>query len=251
MNHPLDKVWNLRAETLQAALPARSIDLVLADATYGIGTKYHWGREPKNPEDNWRLLGPIYRDWFRLLRPSGHVVCFQATSSGSHVSNVISKRFRYQEFFSEWFGEWSPLMVLKWTPAGVRYAWFPEQAIVQTAERKKVNLPQDTFLVCYGAWDDYIPHRCFKPLEGIKAIIEMLTKPGDVVLDPFCGSGTTAVACKMTGRHFIVGDMWPAYTRTTLERLAWAEHGQSPYGGREGKGDERRYFYRNGGVVPG
>src|SRR5262249_2154815 len=146
---------------------------------------------------------------------------------------VNERRFKYEEFFSEWFGEYESVVMLKWTMAGSRRAYFPDQAIVQTAKRKKPKLPEKVKFVNYIPEEDYIPHSCFKPIMGLKWIIEMLTKPGDVVLDPFCGSGTTAVACKMSGRHFIVGDMWPAYTRTTLERLAYLPFGQSPYGGRD------------------
>jgi site-specific DNA-methyltransferase (adenine-specific) len=42
--------------------------------------------------------------------------------------------------------------------------------------------------------------------QGVSELIPLLdafTKPGDVVLDPFMGSGTTAVACKMTARRFV------------------------------------------------
>jgi len=41
------------------------------------------------------------------------------------------------------------------------------------------------------------------PLKLYKWLIEMITRPGDLVLDPFLGSGTTAIACKLTGRRFI------------------------------------------------
>lgn len=46
-------------------------------------------------------------------------------------------------------------------------------------------------------------HPTQKPLELIKKIIELTTKRHDIVLDPFIGSGTTALACKLLGRHFI------------------------------------------------
>jgi site-specific DNA-methyltransferase (adenine-specific) len=42
-----------------------------------------------------------------------------------------------------------------------------------------------------------------KPILLIEKILEIATDKGDVVLDPFCGSGTTLVAAKMMGRHYI------------------------------------------------
>ncbi|MBN2390343.1 MAG: site-specific DNA-methyltransferase, partial [Anaerolineae bacterium] len=48
------------------------------------------------------------------------------------------------------------------------------------------------------------------PPEGIVPYIEHYTDPGDLVLDPFCGSGMTGVAALMAGRHAILNDLSPA-----------------------------------------
>jgi DNA modification methylase len=48
-----------------------------------------------------------------------------------------------------------------------------------------------------------VPHPTVKPLNIVMNLIENATSHGDVVLDPFLGSGTTAVAAKMLGRRFI------------------------------------------------
>ncbi len=48
------------------------------------------------------------------------------------------------------------------------------------------------------------------PPEGIVPYIEHYTNPGDLILDPFCGSGMTGVAALMTGRHAILNDLSPA-----------------------------------------
>jgi len=48
------------------------------------------------------------------------------------------------------------------------------------------------------------------PPQGIVPYIEHYTEPGDLVLDPFCGSGMTGVAALMTGRHAILNDLSPA-----------------------------------------
>ncbi len=47
-------------------------------------------------------------------------------------------------------------------------------------------------------------HPTIKPLKFVTNHILLATNPGDIVLDCFAGSGTTAVACKNTGRHFIL-----------------------------------------------
>jgi len=50
------------------------------------------------------------------------------------------------------------------------------------------------------------------PPEGIKRLIEYYTSPGDVILDPFCGSGMTGVAALETNRKAILSDLSPAAT---------------------------------------
>lgn len=46
-------------------------------------------------------------------------------------------------------------------------------------------------------------HPCPKPLEWMRWLVRLATREGETVLDPFCGSGTTGVACVIEGRNFI------------------------------------------------
>jgi site-specific DNA-methyltransferase (adenine-specific) len=59
-----------------------------------------------------------------------------------------------------------------------------------------------------------------KPVLLLEKIIEIVTSPGDGVLDPFCGSGTTLVAAKLLGREFIGIDISKDATTLAKERLA-------------------------------
>jgi len=63
-------------------------------------------------------------------------------------------------------------------------------------------------------------HPMQKPLELIKDIISHSSNKGDVVLDCFVGSGTTAVACKQLGRNFICCDNNAEYVAIANKRLA-------------------------------
>jgi len=62
-------------------------------------------------------------------------------------------------------------------------------------------------------------HPTIKPLELVKKHILHSTQPNDVVLDPFMGSGTTAVACKETGRQFIGFEIDEKYWNIANDRL--------------------------------
>jgi len=50
-------------------------------------------------------------------------------------------------------------------------------------------------------------HPSQKPLKVVEHIVTCVSPPGGLVLDGFCGSGTTAVACRNTGRRYIAIDI--------------------------------------------
>ncbi len=58
------------------------------------------------------------------------------------------------------------------------------------------------------------------PVALVERCLHLFTYEGDVVLDPFMGSGTTAVAAKNTGRHFVGFDTDPAYVKAANERVS-------------------------------
>ena len=58
-----------------------------------------------------------------------------------------------------------------------------------------------------------------KPLEMIETIIKVSSNPGDLVVDFFCGSGTTLVAAKNTGRNAIGFEIQERWVNITKERL--------------------------------
>lgn len=62
-------------------------------------------------------------------------------------------------------------------------------------------------------------HPCPVPVELMERIILLTTEPGDLVVDPFAGSGTTGVACQNTGRRFIGFELSPKYTEMANERM--------------------------------
>ena len=58
------------------------------------------------------------------------------------------------------------------------------------------------------------------PVALAKRVIQLYTYVGDVVLDPFCGSGTTCVAACELGRHWVGYDIEPAYCELAERRIA-------------------------------
>ena len=69
-------------------------------------------------------------------------------------------------------------------------------------------------------------HPCQFPVELIERLVLALTGPGDWVLDPFMGVGTTAIAALMHGRKAIGAEIMPEYVEIARQRLQRAEQGQ-------------------------
>ena len=63
------------------------------------------------------------------------------------------------------------------------------------------------------------PHPCPVPVELMERIIKLTTDEGDLVVDPFAGSGTTGVACINTNRRFIGFEIDELYANMASERL--------------------------------
>lgn len=66
--------------------------------------------------------------------------------------------------------------------------------------------------------DEY-GHPTIKPIQFVKDMIFNSTKKGDVVLDTFMGSGTTAVACKELDRHYVGFELNPKYYQIAIDRV--------------------------------
>jgi len=66
----------------------------------------------------------------------------------------------------------------------------------------------------------YGGHPTQKPEKVIQHFVELLSNPGDVVMDPFMGSGTTGVAAKKLGRDFIGIELQEDYFDISLKRIS-------------------------------
>lgn len=95
--------------------------------------------------------------------------------------------------------------------------------------------PKDVIEVpttCNGM-NEKTPHPTQKPEELVRKFVFAGSRPGDLVVDPFSGSGTTAVVATQLGRRWLACDLDPIYNSWAAERLArvpvqsedaWFEH---------------------------
>jgi len=81
------------------------------------------------------------------------------------------------------------------------YDWFTDINIVKNVSQEKSE------------------HPCPVPVDLMKRIIILLTNKGDIVVDPFMGSGTTAIACKMLNRNYIGIELSKKYVELSEKRI--------------------------------
>lgn len=86
----------------------------------------------------------------------------------------------------------------------------------KTTVQTKTGYPRTVFVT---GRDPLRIHPTQKPTALLEHLIQMYTLPGDTVLDPTMGSGTTGVACVRTGRNFYGIERDPAYFRIAKERI--------------------------------
>ncbi len=98
---------------------------------------------------------------------------------------------------------------------------FNEEAFLQY-EKSPDNILQSGF-----APGETGAHPTQKPVRLMQALIELTTQPGQLVLDPFCGSGSTLVAAKLTGRNYLGFEISTEYASVAVNRLAEEKHGQT------------------------
>jgi site-specific DNA-methyltransferase (adenine-specific) len=82
---------------------------------------------------------------------------------------------------------------------------------------------------------EYGKHPTQKPLELLERLVLACSKEGDLVLDPFCGSGTTGVASIKHNRNFVGIEMDAEYCKLAGKRIKGLLKGASSDKGRQGR----------------
>jgi site-specific DNA-methyltransferase (adenine-specific) len=98
-----------------------------------------------------------------------------------------------------------------------RYVWHPHP--LGAKPRDVLEVPTLT-----NAMPEKTVHPTQKPLELVRRLVAAATRPGELVIDPFGGSGTTFVACESIGRRWLGCEIDPGYCAVIAERLGRVDH---------------------------
>jgi DNA modification methylase len=212
MDRLTNQVFHGDALRLLRGMPTQAIDEVFADPMYGVTQNpnprafYDWGPDPCNgdPDKWWTYHAPIYHQCLRVLRPGGKL----AWAMGC----------KFRDHFAKWFGGYRIWSFTRFVVGGLNA--FGHIWIVQTREQEPVPFPDaDSFIALRTSPRLLKCHPCPKAVEEMRFLVEHLSKPGDIIFDPFAGIGTTLLAAKQLGRRWIGCDLSRNYCRVALRRL--------------------------------
>jgi DNA modification methylase len=204
-------------------LPDESIDFVLTDPPYMTAYRPRDGRTIKN-DDRSDWIIPAFQEIYRVLRPDSFCMTFY----GWPTVDLFFSAFR-----SAGFRPVSHVCFLKSYTSRVGYTRGRHEVAYVLAKgrpSRPADPPHDVIAWPYVEGD---LHPTVKPADCLVDFIEAYTKPGDIVLDPFCGSGTTLLAAKLWDRNYIGIEIDAGYaklareevTRSTLFDYRQAERG--------------------------
>lgn len=188
-------------------MPDNSVDCVITDPPYGINADKGVGgfgsskETAKKYEDNWDNFTPTQEYFNELLRLSKKVIVF----GGNYFTDKLPMN-----------GHW-----IVWDKVGEMKFKNP----FSDAELCWTNIDKKTVKKYIVIQQGFVSkekerfHPTQKPKELIRMMLEDYTNKGDLILDPFLGSGTTAVACVQTDRRYIGIEKEEKYYNIAVKRV--------------------------------
>ncbi len=207
MNQYLNKIINADFSEM-ANMSGERIDLVLTDPPYNaknIGPnqrKYSLGQMQLPAREYKKFC----KDWFKLAFTLSDTLVFTPGIANTH---------NYPQ--PDWIICWHKPAAVSFNRMGGYNAWEP----IFVYGKAKARIGQDYIKVntLNFSKGPEKGHPCPKPLSLWEWLIERFSKEGDIILDPFIGSGTTAVVAQKRNRNFIGIDINPDYCEITEQRL--------------------------------
>lgn len=184
------------------ALDPESVDVIVTDPPY--------------PQEFLPLYGAMAAEAARVLRPGGSLVAMIGQSYMPEILAALGAHLTYQWVTAyltpggQAVQLWQRKVNTFWKPV----VWYVKGAYegpwIGDVAKSRVNDNDKRF------------HGWGQSESGMLDLVERFTKPGQTVLDPFCGAGTTGVVCAASGRRFIGIDLDEAHVEVTRGRIARA-----------------------------
>lgn len=209
INDFINRIHRADCVELMKKMPEESVDLVITDPPYLVNYRSRDGRTVPNDNNN-RWLMPAYAQIYRLLKRDSFCISFYGWSKAD-------------KFFQAWKSAgFRPVGHLVWVKN-----YYSQERFVRYCHKLAYLLAKGDPPLPKIALRDVLDWRCTnnalhptqKPLMAILPLILAYSETGDIVLDPFAGSGTTAAATQDLGRKYIGIEINQRYCDLARERL--------------------------------
>lgn len=219
----MNKIYNMDCLEGMKKLPNDSIDLTVTSPPYDKLRKYKGF--------SWDFKS-VAKELYRITKPGGVVVWIvsDSTINGSETGTSFKQALFFKEIG---FNIYDTMIWLKPSPAAPTesryYDVFEYMFILSKGRPKTLNLLCDRKNKSAGnvsnCWEvarglNKTKHPAVFPERLANDHILSWSNKGDVVLDPFCGSGTTAKMAMLTGRKFIGFEISAEYCDIAEKRIA-------------------------------
>ena len=205
------------AKELAPAIPDESVDLIFTDPPFKLSQAYTANADADNliaVSSIW----PVAAQMSRIIKPGGYCMLFYDTRILPLALEVM-----------RWAG-WKYLRGLtfyrRWGNANKLYGWMSTSDFLLLF-RKPSDEPyqfyskdwrHDTYLKS-GPEPEAMGHLAQKPIDCVSHIVGHLADSGALIVDPYVGTGTTAVAAKMLRRHYLAFEIDPDVAERARERV--------------------------------
>jgi DNA modification methylase len=216
----LNKIYNMDVIEGLKEIPDKSIDLVITDPFYVPKAQFEWETFDKFYWDwnkQWlKEIKRIVKDDFHFLMSFSSDDMARFDLLLQELGFIIKSRI-----------VWNYRNSAKATAKDTKWAKTYE-FIFHCSSGKKLNFPEKwddrrfdvkTFAIPQSNFKDGKFHQYQKPLGLWRELIEFASNKGDLVLDPFMGSGTTALVCQELERNFIGFDIKKEYVDIANRRI--------------------------------
>jgi len=223
-------------------LPDESVHLMVTSPPYNVGKEYD---EDLDMDEYRGLLKAVFREVYRKLVVGGRA-CVNVANLGRRPYIPLHS-FIIEDMLDLGFLMRGEIIWQKAASAGASTAWgswmsasnptlrdvheyilvFSKGSMRREKEGRESTIARDEFLeYTKSVWSfptesaKRVGHPAPFPEELPYRLIQLYTFEGDVVLDPFCGSGTTCIAALKTGRHYVGFDINEEYVNLAKDRIS-------------------------------
>lgn len=242
-----DRIYNQSSETMP--IPDNSIGLVFTSPPYNVGKDYD---DNMTLEAYLDLIRRVGSEVYRVLRPGGrfvvnianlgrkpyiplHAYFYQIHSELGFLpmGEIIWQKGKGANGSCAW-GSWRSARAPRLRDLHEYLLVFAKGSFTRPDKGSSDMSPDEFTESTLSVWEimpvsaKKVGHPAPFPVELASRVIKLYSYVDDVVLDPFMGSGTTGIAAKKHGRHYVGFEISPEYCRLAEERIASANRLDEP-----------------------